>query len=157
MDEILDQLPYRFLVGGRAREKAQWLAVPDSEEREPVQLQPLIEAGLLVEERLQAGPEETLFVEFSAQLADGEAEAAALAVLRGYILATDDRKASRIVVERDAAVRLYSTLELLREWQQVSGASDADVADALKRISERATYRPRRTDPLFAWWSALFK
>jgi predicted nucleic acid-binding protein len=90
---------------------------------------------------------------FGARLADGEAEAAALAAVRGYILATDDRKARRVATERCSTLRLTGTLELLREWQSTAGIVDAVIASALRRIAERATYRPRRTDPLWSWWA----
>src|SRR5438105_4019371 len=123
--EILRHLPYRFVLGPRARGEALWLAVPGSEEREVVDLQPLLDEGLLAEERLEQDPEAALFMAFSARLAAGEAEAAALAVHRGYVLGTDDRKARRIVAERHPATRLSSTLELLQEWQHLAAPSDA--------------------------------
>jgi hypothetical protein len=155
IDGILRQLPYRFSIGCRARSEALWLAIPASEEREPVDLQPLNERGLLTDETLRGPVEETLFVQLSARLQDGEAEAAALAINRGYILATDDRKARRVVSEIHPRLRLSNTLQLVWEWQQAAGPSDAHVADALRRIAARATYRPRRSDPLFDWWMAL--
>ena len=154
-EEIFRELPHRFVVGRRARREAQWLAIPDSKEREPVDLEPLIQRGVLVEESLDE-QEEGLFVGFGARLADGEAEAAALAVSRGYVLATDDRKARRVVTERHPTARLTSTLELLKDWQVTARPSDGEVADLLQRISERATYRPRRADPLYGWWKSLF-
>jgi hypothetical protein len=155
MEEILRELPKRFAVGPRARGEAQWLANPESEERDPVELEPLIQRGVLFEESLLGSEEEALFIEFGAKLADGEAEAAALAVSRSFILATDDRKAGRVAAERHPTVRLTSTLELLHEWQLTAQPSDAEVADTLRRISERATYRPRHVHPLYHWWKSL--
>jgi predicted nucleic acid-binding protein len=154
-EEILRRLPYHCCVGERARGEAQWLAIPDSEERELVDLRSLIDLGLLAQEELCGSAEEALFVAFGISLADGEAEAAALAVNRGYILATDDRKARRIVTEKHPALRLAGTLELIREWQQTAAPAEAEVAEALRRIADRATYRPRRSDPLYGWWAAL--
>jgi predicted nucleic acid-binding protein len=154
-EEILRRLSYRCCVGQRARGEAQWLAIPGSDERELVDLQPLIDLGLLTQEQLCGSAEETLFVAFGVSLADGEAEAAALAVHRGYSLATDDRKARRVVTEKHPALRLTGTLELMREWQQTTAPAEAAVADALRRIADRATYRPRRSDPRYGWWAAL--
>jgi hypothetical protein len=151
--EILRDLPQRFTVGPRARGEALWLAVPDSEEREPVDLEPLIRGGVLTEEALHGPEEEALFIEFGVSLADGEAEAAAIALSRGYTFATDDRKARRAVTERHPAVRLSATLGLLHEWQLEAQPSDSEMADALRRIAQRATYRPRRLGPLYEWWS----
>ncbi|MFN3651308.1 MAG: hypothetical protein ACK47B_17170 [Armatimonadota bacterium] len=151
-EEILRELPQHFTVAPHARGEAQWLAVPDSEERELVDLEPLIYRGVLVEEVLEGSAEEALFLEFGVSLADGEAEAAALAVSRGYTLATDDRRARRVVTERHPATRLSGTLELLREWQLTAQPTGLEVAEALRRIAARATYRPRRADLLYAWW-----
>jgi hypothetical protein len=155
IEEILRRLPYQFCIGRRSRGEALWLKIPDTEEREPVNLQPLIDQALLSEEWLKTSEEEALFVAFGASLADGEAEAAALAVRRGYLLATDDRKARRTVTERHPTARLTSTLELLKEWQALARPLDAELRHALLRISERATYRPRQSDPLWTWWAAL--
>jgi hypothetical protein len=155
IDEILGRLPYRFLSGSRAWREAQWLRTPDGEEREPVDLQPLFDGGLLEEAVLESADEEALFVELAALLADGEAEGAALAVHRGYTLATDDRKARRIVAERWPTLRLTSTLELLHEWQVVAAVPEPRIAGALRQVARRATYRPRPNHPLWAWWAAL--
>src|SRR5438034_11240497 len=104
-----------------------------------VNLQPLVDRGLITMEALAQPAEETLFVALSVKLADGEAEAGALAISRGYILATDDRKARRITVEQHAGLCLLGTLDLLREWQQVAGPSEADLRHVLHQISQRAT------------------
>src|SRR5439155_451800 len=93
IDEILRDLPYRFHIGRRARGEALWLSVPGSAERETVDLQPLLDADLLTEEEPSTDDEETSYAALAASLAGGEAEAAALAIRRGYILATDERKA----------------------------------------------------------------
>jgi predicted nucleic acid-binding protein len=153
--EILERLPYRFCIGRRARGEAQWLRIPGEEEREQVDLEPLLQLSLLVIEELHDPAEEALFVQFSEQLADGEAEAAALAIRRGYILATDDRKARRVVTAGGHPVQLISTLELVREWQDEAGVPEEDMANLLRRIAERARYRPRRNHPLWDWWSRL--
>jgi len=155
MAVILERLPYRFCMGRRARGEAQWLRIPGEEERELVDLEPLLQLSLLVIEDLQDPKEEALFVRFSEQIADGEAEGAALAIHRGCILATDDRKARQVVTADHPALRLISTLELIREWQDEAGIQEADMANVLRRIAERARYRPRRNHPLWDWWSRL--
>jgi predicted nucleic acid-binding protein len=155
MAVILEQLPYRFCIGRRARGEAQWLRIPGEEERERVDLDPLVQLRLVAVEELQDPAEEALFVQFTAQLADGEAEAAALAITRGYILASDDRKARRVVTAASHLTQLSGTLELIREWQDVTGIPAADVAAVLHLIAERARYRPRRNHPLWDWWARL--
>ena len=88
-------------------------------------------------------------------VSDGEAEALALAASRAYLLATDDRKARRLAAEQVPPTRLTGTLEVIQEWQRTAGPTEAEVASALRLILERATYRPRKTDPLYGWWAAL--
>jgi hypothetical protein len=153
--DLLNDLPYRFVIGTRARSEAQWLAAPGSEEREPVDLQPLIEQGLITEARLEHEEETVIFVQLAARMGDGEAEAAALAVYRSYVLATDDRKARRILSGAHPALRLTGTLELLREWQEITRPGNREMAALLRRISERATYRPGPLNPLRPWWAAI--
>src|SRR5687767_537120 len=98
-DEILRELPYSVVTGTRARRESLHLEVPGSDEREVVDLQPLLDGGVLRELQLVDEAELGLFVQFAARLNDGEAEAAALAVQHGYLFATDDRKARRVVSE----------------------------------------------------------
>lgn len=155
VEQILRELPFRFRIGSKARNEAQWLVIPGSEEREIVELQPLVEAGLLEEECLSGPEEEALYVAFSARIDEGEAEAAALAVSRGCVLAADDRKARSILTARPGDLRLTGTPELLHRWQQEAGPPPSEMADALRRIAERATYRPPRTDLLWHWWVTL--
>lgn len=155
VDQILRDLPYRFHIGRRARGEALWLSVPGSAERETVDLQPLMDANLLVEEQPSTDEKEALYVTLAASLAGGEAEAAALAIRRGYILATDERKARNRIRRDHPSVRLLTTQELLHEWQHVCGASDAEAAAVIRRISERASYRVYSGAPLVDWWRSL--
>jgi predicted nucleic acid-binding protein len=155
MAEIVEQLPYLFCIGRRALGEALWLRIPGEEERERVDLQPLVQLRLLAVHNLQGPAEEALFVRFSGQIADAEAEAAALAILRGYVLATDDRKARRVATADSPLLRLTSTLELIQEWQDAAAIPAENVADILHRVADRARYRPRRNHPLWEWWSRL--
>src|SRR5262245_30982217 len=100
IEEILGNLPHRFCVGVRARAETQYLRVEGSTEREPVNLQTLFNAGLLTEEQVHTPDEQMLYVGLAASLAGGEAEAAALAISRGYILATDERKARNLMTRQ---------------------------------------------------------
>ena len=155
IEAILRSLPYRRVVGVRGRREAQSVRKEEAEERERVDLEPLIEAGLLHEEALGCPEEQDLFVEFGLLLDDGEAEALALAVTRGYAFASDDRKARRIAVERLPGTKLWSTLELLNEWQARGGIAETALGEVLRRMSYRSSYRPRATDPLWNWWVAM--
>ena len=155
IESILSHLPYRFVAGARALREAQWVRAEGEAERERVEVRPLIEAGLLAEESLQGQAETDLFIEFGLLIDDGEAETLALAVARGYSVATDDRKARRIAAERLTGAQLLGTLELLHEWQVRTGLENAAMREILRRMAFRSSYIPRRSDPLWDWWTEL--
>jgi hypothetical protein len=152
IDDILHDLTYSFVTGRRARGESLYLEVPGLEERELVDLDSLFQQRLLREEELTEPAEVASFVRLAARLNDGEAEAGALAAHRGYILATDDRKARRIIVEEHPSVRLLSTPELLHGWQSAAAPTNTEMAAVLRNVRQRATFQPRRSDPLYGWW-----
>ena len=116
-----------------------------------IDLRPALDTGVL---RCCAASEEELasFVELSVVLDDGEAMCLAIAQSRGWILATDDRKARRIARER--GVFLISTPELLKHWATTTGADEVDVARTLANIETYARFRPNSSLPDIDWWSA---
>jgi predicted nucleic acid-binding protein len=98
-----------------------------------------------------------LLVEFAASLGDGEAASAAIAISRGYLLATDDRKARRVVQSAHPAVELLTTSQLLELWQRRSGLPPAEMAAILKNVTARATFAPPKNDPARTWWDATLQ
>src|SRR5438445_452856 len=67
---------------------------------EPIDLRPLIDGRILRPCDVTAGHETALLVELATELDDGEAAALAICQARGWVLATDDRKARRLADER---------------------------------------------------------
>jgi predicted nucleic acid-binding protein len=122
----------------------------NASEREPVQLNELVEMGLV--EVLEPYTEAELldFVDFSRQLDDGEAMTTAVALHRGASVATDDRKAIRVLTA--LGVDWISTLEMLKSWSDQRGIDHSTLRDALVDLRLRANYEPARTHPLRAWW-----
>ena len=90
------------------------------------------------------------YVQFASQLDDGEASCLAIAMYRGWTVATDDRKANRIAGESGIAV--ITTAELVRRWVSNESPSDDEVVELLQKIEQFARFRPRRGGPEFAWW-----
>lgn len=95
--------------------------------------------------------ERNLFIRFAVELDDGEAAALAIAVSRGWRLATDDRKAIRLA--STSGVRVVTTPELVHRWAERGRPTPANVRSALDRIQRLARFAPRRDDPLFDWWT----
>ncbi|MFN0096171.1 MAG: hypothetical protein ACKVVT_15525 [Dehalococcoidia bacterium] len=117
---------------------------------------PIIEAlvGLRFAEEVSPTREEIVsMVRFARELDDGEAECGAVAQHRGILLATDDRKARRILGE--AGVPLTDTPELLKLWATVSGIDGAMVSEVLVAVQRGARFRPRPEHPLYEWWARL--
>ena len=120
----------------------------DADVREPVDLQPLVGGGVLrVVEPTEAELDD--FVDLAAEMDDGEAMTAAVAIARGWSIVTDDRKATRILAGR---VWLQSTLAVVKDWADRDAIDDATVARVLTDLRERGTYLPGRAHPLRGWW-----
>ena len=116
----------------------------------PVDLSPLIEAGLLLVLGLEEPGEQAHFVELAADLDDGEAMTGAMAINRSFAVAIDDRKARRVLGEKAPELRLLSTLELLHLWS--AAVLDEEVGRALRAMRHGARYAPGQRDRLYSWW-----
>jgi hypothetical protein len=95
------------------------------------------------------------FVTFAAHLDDGEASVCALAAMRGGAVATDDRKAIRVLSRSHPQVPVVQTPELLYQWARLTGSPDDEVAVVLRAIQQGARFSPRRDTPHFDWWEKL--
>ncbi|MDX2032596.1 MAG: hypothetical protein SF339_18115 [Blastocatellia bacterium] len=126
---------------------------PREEAFEPVELDALIESGVLQRCNVAGDQEIALYVDYASRLDDGEAMSLAIAESRGYIFATDDRKARRIFLEsiRDSG-RLLSTSDLIRNWTDHRSISPARLQSVLIKIQNRANFFPPRNDPNISWW-----
>jgi predicted nucleic acid-binding protein len=118
----------------------------------PIDLQPLVDEGLLNWVKPESEAEFESYVEFASDLDDGEAEAMAIAKHRGFILLTDERKALQIAQRADVGVTTATTAQILRSWVADSGANAARLAEVLRNIEERARFRPRQRTPDGEWW-----
>ena len=121
----------------------------------PVDLSPLIDAGLLLVLRLENPSEQSSFVELAAVLDDGEAVTGAIALTRGHMVAIDDRKARRVLGEKAPGMGLVSTLELMRQWS--ASVPVQEVSHVLRAMQHRARYVPGQRDPLYAWWRDMME
>lgn len=135
--------------------EALWIREYDNES--PPQLIPTqidltecIDAGAIAICRLEQERELELFVQLAQQLDDGEASVLAIAKVRGWIVATDDRKARRIAIEQ--SISTVSTSAMIHAWTASEKVSDQQVGELLRNIQQFGRFVPRRSDPLFDWW-----
>ena len=127
----------------------------DADKREHVDLQPLIRVGLLDILSLETEGEKASFVLFAAELDDGEAMTCTLAVHREAAVATDDRKAIRVLNSVATHVRVHTTVSLLKRWAEIEQPAAATLKRALTDVRERASFVPGRHDALLPWWKAV--
>lgn len=127
----------------------------NEDEQVPVDLTPLVDEGLVKVERLERPEEVSTFVDFAAVVDDGEAVTIALALHRGYAVATDDRKARWVITEQAQSIQLFSTLDLLKTWAERESVSRDELQQAMTAIQLSASYIPSVRDPLYEWWRTI--
>ena len=155
---IASVLPCRLAVADYvATEEALfvWRSVDETEERVRVDLNPLISEGLIEVMDLENSTETATFVDFAAQIDDGEAYTCALALHRGWAVATDDRKARRVFTEATEDIVLFSTSDLLKTWADESSIPTEELRDVLRAVQTGASYVPSQRDPLYSWWLSI--
>lgn len=142
-------------VSEHVQGEALWIREHDNES--PPQLIPkqidlteYIDGGVIAICRLERAQEFELFVQLAQQLDDGEASVLAIAKVRGWIVATDDRKARRIATGQSIAT--ISTSEMIHAWTASEKVSDQQVGKLLRNIQQFGRFAPRRSDPLYEWW-----
>lgn len=124
---------------------------------EKIDLQPLIDAGLLEIVSLNSEDEENTFISFAAILGDdGEAITGAIAIHRDWIVGTDDRKARAFFSRSEPPLRVISTLELIKCWADVDSPSFEEIKGVLRNVRLRANYEPDRKHVLFNWWQKYY-
>jgi predicted nucleic acid-binding protein len=123
----------------------------ESEEREPVEIGNLVATGLIQVIILTSEAEAITFIDLAREMDDGEAITCALAIHRQYNVATDDRKARRVLSGRAPRVPIISTLAIVKRWAELIGITKAEKA-ILLNIWSGANYYPGEHEPLYAWW-----
>ncbi len=123
-------------------------AKPDS-----VDLGPYLKAGVLMTCSIEGPAEEVAYVNYALELDDGEAMSLAIAQQRKFALATDDKKARRIIRDNAPELSIISTTQIIHAWAQ--GRGHVEVPAAARCIQVRARFRPPDDDPLARWWNSL--
>ncbi|HXO30079.1 MAG TPA: hypothetical protein VOA80_22205 [Thermoanaerobaculia bacterium] len=106
---------------------------------------------------LDTDEELAAFVGFALELDDGEASVCSLAVARGRTVATDDRKALRIMAELTPPVLTVQTPDLLFEWAERLEPPKAEIRSALQRVQRRGRFYPRVGAPRLEWWETFLQ
>ncbi|MGI8554362.1 MAG: hypothetical protein ACR2PL_26785 [Dehalococcoidia bacterium] len=161
IEEIFRALNLVIAIVDRVSREAMYLrrggGDEDADEHERIDLQPLIAKGFLRVLRLEVDEEFTSFVRFAADLDDGEAMTCAVAVHRGAMIATDDRKTLRILAGRAPHTEVYTTARLIKHWADAHSIVGPELKPVLLDIQERTHFFPGRHEPLREWWEAQIR
>lgn len=117
----------------------------------PIDLRSCIASGVIQVCSVRDAEEIKRYVRLASELDDGEAMALAIASYRGWMLATDDRKTIRFA--ESLRVRVLTTPELIKRWADGKAAETDELRDVLRRIQLLASFTPRRSGPLYEWWT----
>jgi hypothetical protein len=161
-EQVLGRLPYRFATSRLvATQEILTLAQADEadgplvrEAISPARLESMEELALL---DLATADEIAGFVRFAAELDDGEASVCALAIVREGTVATDDRKALRVLGRVAPGVPSLQTPEILHAWAHLSRATEREIAETLLAVRRRGRFHPHRDAPRFDWWESFFR
>lgn len=160
MEEILQRLPHRFATSRLVLEREVLCIAKPGERQSPMEREAIPRSQLEASEHLAildlATDEEIdRFVRFAVDLDEGEASVCALAVVRGGGVATDDRKALRLLGQTMPPVATVQTPQILWEWAMLSRIPDDEVCQLLQAVEQRAQFSPRKTAPKADWWNSF--
>ncbi|MCB8943077.1 MAG: hypothetical protein H6658_04925 [Ardenticatenaceae bacterium] len=135
MAEILRSVPQSITVAAYVfNREALWIKedVNGKMEKQPVQLQPLVDAGLLTLVSIKGETESNLHVLLSSKIRDeGESQTGAIAIHRDWAIAIDDRKARRIIRETGNNIELIYSLQLVKHWVETEKMEDVIIREML--------------------------
>lgn len=159
--DIAESLPEQLMVSDFVIEQEalfirERVSEQEEEQRIVVDLGPFISDGSIKIASLDSEDEQQTFIDLATELDDGEAITISLAEHRGYCVATDDKKALRVVSAR-ALITSTSSLELIKRWADSEKVPRLEIKMALTLIRARASYFPGERDPLYLWWSAMMQ
>jgi len=124
---------------------------------EHIDLQPLLNAGLLVVASLTTEVEEAKMVDLSVSLEDDEATTAALALLRGRAIGVDGPATTMLLRQNLPDVQIVSTPILIQYWVERSRPPSRALRAALQNIHQGTGYAPPVHHPLYPWWQEVLE
>jgi predicted nucleic acid-binding protein len=122
--------------------------------KEQIQIALLIETGQVMIASLAGEREQEAFVRLAAALDDGEAMTAAIAIERGWAIATDDGQAINYLGANYPAVDIVTTPALLRRWAETRQPAAQEVRNALGAVRLRANFSISPKNSPYAWWQS---
>lgn len=150
LNDIAETLDYRFTLISQAAREVCYLQEVDGAEPVAIDIDAHVGRGVLTVLELTQ-EEYPLYVNLAATVDDGEAATIAAAVCRHIPVATDDRKARRVCAQQGLPEPLR-TLQLLLGYAGMVRLEPDQAGNLLANLRDRASFRPRRSDPAYDWW-----
>ncbi|MBW4659414.1 MAG: hypothetical protein KME15_12125 [Drouetiella hepatica Uher 2000/2452] len=157
---ILKSIPAQVVVTEVVREKEliTLQRLKDEENEGAVQFETAITQGLLSVVDFESESEEETFVNYAFELGDdGESATCAIAIHRGWAIATDDKKAASFSQKEAPHLQVLSTLEIIKSWSEGRNLTLAELHTVLRSIRTKGRYMPHRNHPLLSWWESLMQ
>ena len=124
---------------------------------EPIDLQPMLNDGVLVMAPLTTEAEEAQMVDLAEALEDDEATTAALALLRGRAIGVDGPATTALLHQHLPDIQVVSTPILIQHWVEHSRPPARTLRAALQRIHLGTGYAPPVHHPIYSWWQEVLE
>jgi hypothetical protein len=124
---------------------------PGSFKNSPAHLTPLVKSGVLTVCQPDDPQEQARYVHYATLFrSDGEAMCLALGECRGWVVATDDRKAIRVA--QQAGLTVASCPQVVKLWAVATKLDQVTLCRVLHDIQVLAQFRPNPSMPEYKWW-----
>jgi predicted nucleic acid-binding protein len=117
-----------------------------------IHFESVIAQGLLVAVDFESESEEEAFVNYAANLDDGEAATGAIAINRGWAIATDEKKATNFFSQESRSLKIISTPEIIKYWSEAAKIEQLTLNYVLREIQIKGRYMPSKNHSLKNWW-----
>lgn len=150
LEEILHANPGPFLIAEAVLRESLYIYVDvdGAPEKERIPLEQFLESGVLSVIEPQSDGEFQALIDLSLKLDEGEAMTCALALHRGYRIATDEKKTIKLI---GSQVSIVGTLDMVREWAGAASVPQAMMREVLAAIENRG-YVPGAD---YSWWKQV--
>lgn len=153
---ILKSIPAQVVVTQvvQERELKTLQRLKEEENEGAIQFEQAIVQGLLIVVDFESEQEAESFVNYTTILDDGESATCAIAIHRGWAIATNDKRAISFFQQTAPYLQILSTLEIIKHWSDELGVDPSALRDVLNAIRVKGRYFPHRSHPLRSWWEA---
>lgn len=151
-DNIVRSLAVRSLVSSYVVQYEVLSYIDNDDDEIEIDLSPSIKKQVIAEVGLDLSTEaEADYILYFEQnrLDPGESETAAIAINRGWAVATDDKRAITLIRSVSASTQILTTPELIKHWADEMQLPPIKLKQILGSIRK---YVPPKNHPLRAWW-----